>query len=402
MKEKVVLVQNVSINDHRMVHTDGIGRELVKRGYEVHVFVQRSKKEPQFEDLPYSVFYIPGDTYSMAGQVEFALGVFRILRKNRYDVIHAKNPLSSVFPALLWRNIKGTPKVIYDIRGLWVDFGVFSGFIRFGPVLIAPFLNKADVICMNKVDKVIAISEELKNVLLDRGVNKDRVEVIIGDGVDLEKARASEGVDIGNLLGVKGKVVGYVGGIGRARASRKIIEAFEIVKKRSNGEVALVMVGPFGEEENRADEYDRHIREVICRRGLEGSVFFAGFVPHDEVFGYMKSFDVAASYHEGDFPFYNVAVPTKVLEYMATGRAIVTTDHKMYRNLLTHGKDAYLTEQNPKAFAEGVLRLLENDELSERLSKNAQITAEKYSLEKVTDEVEEVYERLLSQTSGRT
>lgn len=394
MKERVALVQNVSINDHRMIHTDGIGRELVKRGYEVHVFVQRSKKEPQFKDPPYSVFYIPSSTYSKAGQIEFIRGVLRILRKNRYDVIHAKNPFSSVLPALLWRNIKGTPKVIYDIRGLWIDFAVFSGFVRSGSVLIAPFLNRIDIICMKMADKVIAISNELKNVLVNRGVNKDRVEVIVGDGVDLEKARRAQRVDIGNLLGVKGKVVGYVGGIGRARASGKIIEAFEIVKEHANGKVALVMVGPFGEEENRANEYDRYIREVICRRGLEGSVFFTGFVPHNEVFGYMKSFDVAVSYHKGDFPFYNVAVPTKILEYMATGRSIVTTDHKMYRNLLTHGKDAYLTRQNPKAFAEGIIHLLENSQLSEILSKNAQITAQKYSFKEVTDKIERVYEGL--------
>ncbi len=68
----------------------------------------------------------------------------------------------------------------------------------------------------------------------------------------------------------------------------------------------------------------------------------------------------------------------------------------MYQNLLTHGKDAYLTEQNTKAFSEGILRVLENDELSERLSKNAQITAEKYSFEKVTDEIEDVYNSVLS------
>jgi glycosyltransferase involved in cell wall biosynthesis len=116
----------------------------------------------------------------------------------------------------------------------------------------------------------------------------------------------------------------------------------------------------------------------------------------------MKSFDVAVAYHEGDFEFYNVAVPTKILEYMATGRSIVATDHKMYRNLLIHGEDGYLTGQNPKAFAEGVLCLLENDELSERLSKNAQVTAEKYSFQKVTSEIEEVYESVLNQTSGRT
>jgi len=87
---------------------------------------------------------------------------------------------------------------------------------------------------------------------------------------------------------------------------------------------------------------------------------------------------------------------------MATGRSIITTDHKMYRNLLTHRKDAYLTKQDPKAFAEGILCLLKNDEFSKKLSKNAQETAKRHSFEKITDKIEEVYESARNQTSGGT
>jgi len=37
---KIALVQNVPINDHRVVHIDGVARELVNRGYDVGVVVQ--------------------------------------------------------------------------------------------------------------------------------------------------------------------------------------------------------------------------------------------------------------------------------------------------------------------------------------------------------------------------
>lgn len=388
MKEKVVIIQNVAVSDHRMVHTDGVGRELVGRGYDVEVVVQDSGGKCQFEDPPYELICLPGDTYSMSGQLVFARNLFGLLRKREYDIIHGKNPFSSVLPGLLLRKVGGRARMVYDVRGLWVDFGVHAGRI---PKAVASWLWRLDRFCMNRVDRVIAISYELRDVLVGRGVRGEKVEVVVGDGVDLLKAREAKVKDVRDVFGFDGKVVGYVGSIGRARCSERIIESFGIVKEQADFDVSLVMIGPF------SDSFEAEYFESLVRKnGLEGSVFFTGYVPHDEVLGYMKSFDVAVSYHEGDLPFYNVAVPTKILEYMATGRSIVATDHKMYRNLLTHGKDAYLTEQKSKTFAEGILYLLEDEEFSKRISKNAQITAEKYSFEKVTDEVEEVYESLLS------
>jgi len=394
MREKVAIVQNVSINDHRMVHTDGIGRELVDRGYDVEVIVQESRESCQFEEPPYKLFSLPGGTYSVSGQLVFTCNLLRLLRRKEYDIIHGKNPFSSVLPALLLKKVGGRAKTIYDVRGLWVDFGVHAKRI---PKATALWLEKLDNFSMNQADRVIAISHELKDVLVKRGVREGKIDVIVGGGVDLSKAEGVKMKDVRGLFGFDGKVVGYVGSIGRARHSERIIESFEIMKKHVDFEVSLVMMGPFP---NGFEA--RYFQDLVTKKGLEGAVFFSGYVHHDEALQYMKSFDVAVAYHEGDVDFFNVAVPTKILEYMATGRSIITTDHKMYRNLLTHRKDAYLTKQDPKAFAEGILCLLKNDEFSKKLSKNAQETAKRHSFEKITDKIEEVYESARNQTSGGT
>ena len=305
------------------------------------------------------------------------------MKKKKYNIIHAKNPFSSILPALLVKRSIGKTRIIYDIRGLWIDFGEHAKRI---PKIIAPLLKKVDISCMNRVDKVIAISYELKNILVRRGVKEKNIEVIVGDGVDVLKAESIRKKEIRDVLSIDGKVVGYVGSIGKARGSERIIESFAIVKKSADFKVNLVMVGPFPNEHEARD-----FRNLVAKMGLEKSVFFTGYIPHNEALQYMKSFDMAVAYHEGDFNFYNVAVPTKILEYMATKRSIVATNHKMYRNLLTHQKNAFLTDQNPEAFAQGILYLLGNKEFSKRLSENAQITTKKHSFENVTDKIEEVY-----------
>jgi glycosyltransferase involved in cell wall biosynthesis len=371
-----------------MIHIDGIGRQLIKRGYDVEVIIQKSKEKCQFKAPPYEVVQLSGNTYSFSGQLEFAYNLLKLLKKKQYDIIHGKNPFSSVFPTILLKKTLRKVKTVYDIRGLWVDFGVHTKRI---PKTVAPWLNKFDVFCMNRVDKVIAISYQLKDILVSRGLEKEKVEVIIGDGVDALKARSIKKKDIRDVFGFDGKVVGYVGSIGRARCSERIIESFELVKEQADFEVNLVMIGPF------SDEFEaRYFRSFVKRKGLEGSVFFTDFITsHDEVLQFMKSFDIALAYHERNLPCFNVMAPTKILEYLATGRSIVATDHQSHKNLLTHGEDGYLTRQDPKAFAEGILHLLENRDLAKKLSKNALITAKKHSFERVTDEVEKIYRDML-------
>ena len=380
MKTKIAFIQNVRFNDHRMVHTDGIARELIKKGYDVDVIIQKSDLESCIVNVPYNIIQIHGGTYSIIGQMLFIIGLFLLLIKNDYDIIHAKNPFSSVLPALLCRCDE---KIIYDMRGLWIDFGVHSRDI---PEFIASLLWKIEMWCMRKSDKVIAISHELKKELIKRGLNEDLIGVIVGDGVAFEEIQNLEPKDIRKNLGIEGKIIGYVGGIGHSRNSERIIEAFKYVHDEIES-TKLVMIGPCKELP--------YFTELVNELGLTNSVFFTGFMPHDMCLMVMKSFDVAVSYHEGDLPFFDVAVPTKILEYLSCGCSIVTTDQKMYKNLLTYKKDGYLTPQDPKSFAKGIIYVLENEELSKKMSINAVATAKKYSFKTIANKVEDIYKKVL-------
>ena len=102
------------------------------------------------------------------------------------------------------------------------------------------------------------------------------------------------------------------------------------------------------------------------------------------------------AYHEGDYDFYNVAVPTKVLEYMAAGCCIVATSHGMYDNVLRDGFDALLTEQDPESFANGIERALLDNELNRQLRFNALNEANRFSREALSQQVFSIYQRIVS------
>jgi len=374
---RIAIVQNVTINDHRMVHSNGLARELVNLGNDVDVIIQMSSEKPQFKDTPYEVVSLPGKTYGVWGQFVFSRRLFKFLHSADYDVIHAKNPFSSILPALLARICGSDARLVYDMRGLWVDFGVHSGSI---PWYLGGLLNWLDVKCLNGCDAVIAISEEMKRVLVERGVSADKVKVVVGDGVELRDVDAVKGED---------GLVGYVGSISRSRSSEKILEAFSVLRKRVPG-VKLMMVGPVdpGDED--------YFREYVEELGLSDAVTFTGFVGHDEALGLMKRFWVSLAYHEGDYDFYNVAVPTKILEYMAAGCCIVATSHDMYDNVLRDGFDALLTEQDPESFANGIERALLDNELNRQLRFNALSEVNRFSRETLSKQVFSIYQRIVS------
>ena len=373
------IVQNVSTTDHRMVHTNNIARELTTRGHQVDVIIQKSMKRIN-DDLPYNIFEIPGETYSIAGQVNFCYNLWKLLQKNNYQIIHAKNPFSSMLPAL---SLRSATKIVYDIRGLWIDFAANAGYIS---KFLVPIFNQIEKISMKKSDAVIAISNELKKILVQRGIEENKIKVILGDGVDVTAQRRKR--DIRDDLRIEGKVIGYVGTISRSRFSNKIIEAFQLVSQQYHDKINLVMIGPFSKNEQK------YFNKIVKQKNLENSIIFPGTIPHNEVLNYLPSFDVAVAYHETNLPIFNVAVPTKILEYLAAGCKIIATNQKMYANIITHGKDGYLTEQNPSAFAEGILKILKDTRISHKMSTNSVKTAEKYSIQHIVNEIEFLYESI--------
>jgi glycosyltransferase involved in cell wall biosynthesis len=375
---KVGMILNFPPNDHRAVFYDGIARELVKLGYDVEIIMQ--KGELQFEDYPYKLTLIPGSTYSIIGQLKFILHAIKKIKNEEYDIIHARNPFSSLIPALL---AKGKSKVIYDIRGLWVEFGVNAGYY---PKWIGRILDFIDVRLAKMSDAIIAISPLMKKILMEKGIHKKIIE-IVPEGVDVEKFSKAKPIDLREKFGIDGKIVGYVGSISVSRGSDKIIEAFKFVKKEVK-DAYLVMVGPIRSEE------EKYFRELVRKLGLEDSVVFTGFIEkHSEIPRYMKAFDVAVSYHPQSNEIYDVMVPIKILEYMAAGVPIVATNNLSHRNIIKDGIDGFLASGNPKTFANTLIAILENRRKLKKQIKNNQFN---FSFYKISKKMNILYSNILS------
>jgi glycosyltransferase involved in cell wall biosynthesis len=372
----------VPLSDHRLVYTDGIAREFSKNGHDVTVIVQKSENKSQFNDISYKIIQLKGEIYTIKGNIVFSSELYKYLKKNNFDVIHAKNPFSSAFAPLLLKILGKKFKLFYDMRGLWIDFLIDVREKR--KTYVHTIMQYLENIIMSSCDGVIWISDEMNRVLTARGVTPKKIHITYGDGADVSRLTALEIKDIRKYLHIDGKVIGYLGSVSKGRSSEKIIEAFRYVKDEIQ-DCHLVFIGPVTHMDS--------MLEYVNKYNLNNSVHFTGFMTtHDEAISYTKSFDLALAYHDIDKNSINVMVPTKILEYLACGLPIIATNHIAHKNILTHNYSAFLTNASPKEFAEGIIKILYDNQQKENIAANAKKESEKYTFSNISKKLLNYYQ----------
>lgn len=184
------------------------------------------------------------------------------------------------------------------------------------------FQNKDDVNAMKKYNLV-------KN---------NQIIMINGSGVNLKKFRYKEIINHPVFL--------FVGRIIRDKGIFEYIESAKIVKSKYP-EAKIQIVGFF--DSNPSAIFQEEIQQDID----DGTIEFLG--RHADVTPYLEncSVFVLPSYHEG--------TPKSVLEAMAVGRPIITTDSPGCKETVIDGVNGFLVPvKNSKALAEKMIWTIEN------------------------------------------
>lgn len=150
-----------------------------------------------------------------------------------------------------------------------------------------------------------------------------------------------------DLAGIQGPIIGYVGGIHHSIDLDLI--AF-LAKSRPGWN--FVLVGPL-------------LRETDALAGL-GNVHLLGPRPYAELPKYLAHFDVGLIPYKLN-PFTEGVFPTKMLEYLASGRAVVSTDLPDVRGFSEHIRIA----RDYEAFLRSVEQALEAEHSPEVIARYA-------------------------------
>jgi len=306
----------------------------------------------------------------------------RIIHVTGAQLMHAHN-FEGVLAAYPARLLTGRP-LIYNAINSMVDELPTYNLIR--PKAVVNTLAKTlDRWVPRMADHVIADTRQLYDFILSRGVPAERVNVV-PSGVKVAMFSGLDGRECRRRLGLEGKrVVIYTGTFDFFQGVNRLIAAFSKVASKCPESVLLLVGGTVTAQRSQlyrqtASELGIGSRVVITSCGLS------------EVPSYLAAADVAVVPRVSPTAG---GIPTKLLNYMAAGKAIVC--HRSSGAFLVHRESAWLAGPDPEEFAQGMLCLLNDDSLVAHLGANARRLAETtFNWSKIAQEVETVYRGVLS------
>lgn len=230
--------------------------------------------------------------------------------------------------------------------------------------LIMSALYKTAFACANKV--IFQNGDDKSQFVGEKLVQESKCEIVNGSGVNMEKfalAPYPEQITFFMLSRVM-----YSKGI------REYLQACEIVKER-HPEVRCMLLGAC---EGIQDSLSEEALKPYIDRGV-----IEHFPETDRVVDYYRQCSVYV------LPSYREGTPRTVLEAMAMGRAIITTDAPGCRETVLDGETGYLVPvQNANAVAQKMIAFIENPEQIHQMGqKSFAYCREKFDVTKVNEDM---------------
>lgn len=229
-------------------------------------------------------------------------------------------------------------------------------------------------------DRIVAISEGVRQFLAKEMKAAEGKIVLIHNPVDIKRIQrlAREQVDDPWLRDSNRPVVLWVGRLATVKGLEYLIGAFEHVIKEIDARLILVGEGSL----------ENALRELIRRKGLQEKVRFAGF--QSNPYRYMARSSVFA------FPSLSEGFGMVLVEAMACGLPVVAADCLAGPSeILLNGKCGILVGvADEEALARGIVSLLTDTALRERLISAALERVNDFAPDKVIASYEQLFREL--------
>lgn len=320
--------------------------------------------------------------------------VFELTRRGDYDIVQVRDKALAALFALRAARRHGAAFVywlsfpapeaslylarigaarypwLYRVRG-WLMFRLLYRFI------------------LPRADHIFVQSEQMKADLVGYGIPAQTM-TSVPMGIDLKDfedfaAPTAPAADAA-------PVIGYLGTLAGERRIDFLVRVLELVR-RSRPDARLLLVGGG----DRPGDEDR-IRAEAKRLGVLDHVEITGFLKRSEALLRIAGTTVCAS------PFYPTPIlrstsPTKLVEYMSLGKAVVANDHPEQRLVLEQSRAGICVAYDEAAFAAAILRILADPEETQDMGRRGRRYVEAHrDYRRIADAVAREYRNLVART----
>jgi glycosyltransferase involved in cell wall biosynthesis len=349
------------------------GIEMASRGHEIDLILQSEAACPHpyvtrweggrawvgATDLGHSLFSrLRKHAFGIAND----LRLFSRLRQTRYDAVEVKDKfLSGVFALIASRLFRA--RFIY-----WLSYPFPEHYLLLAKDGTAryPLLYRVRGLAFKwllyrwllpAADHVFVQSEQMRQDVAATGIPLNKMTAI-PMGISIDMCAPVDSSQDRRVLPRGTPCVLYLGTLNKVRRLDFLIRVFADVKTAMPSAL-LYIVGQGDDPEDQV-----FLRNEVARLNLQSSVVFVGQLPQAQALKYVQEADVCTS------PFYPTPVlqstsPTKLVEYMAMGKAVVANDHPEQKRVIDESGAGLCVPYAEQPFAAAIVSLLRNPDTAQ-------------------------------------
>ncbi len=261
---------------------------------------------------------------------------------------------------------------------------------------VGSFIKKKDFLhkwFYSRVDLITTISEVIrKNVIDTCPVQPEKVTVLY-NGVRPEKyyRTGEQRIELRKNFGFTSDdiVIGLIARFSPGKGHEEFLKAAAGILRQKPG----IKFRVIGKASHGEEEYHNKILELSKELGLNGRIDYLGF--RKDIPGILAAMDILA------VPSHNEAFGNIAIEGMAAGVAVAASGSDGLLDIIEHEKNGLqFPPKNPEKLKETLHRLIEDNELRNRLAEEGRKTVkEKFNEETQFDKLENLFIQLTNTSS---
>ncbi|MGB6607063.1 MAG: glycosyltransferase [Atribacterota bacterium] len=360
-----------------------------RKGHEVYVFAPRVE---DYIDQEKNVFRYR--SVNITNKVKYPLPiplsfkVKKVINEFNPDIVHIHHPFLLSSAAIMYGKKLGIPKILT----IHTQYEQYAYYVSPVPERVTHEAIKMIIFNLAyKTDCITTPSDSMKKIIENYGI-KNRIEVI-PNAIHLISFKEDDELkrtEIKKKYNLKedDKIILFVGRIASEKSIDKVIKALAKITKRSIGKEKLLIVG----NGPAMDE----LKQLTRSLNVEEDVIFAGTVSHEEIQHYYKMAYV-----------FTIASTTETfgivtIEALASGVPVVAVKAPGAADILTDGLDGLLVDDDVEKIANALEKIIKEPELREKLSLGALKTSEKYSINKISEKMLNLYREVIKIKNSET
>lgn len=352
-----------------------LGKVLADKGYGVHFITYQ--QPVRLTGFSANIFYhevrVPSYPLFDFPPYETALAstLVDVVKNNNVDLLHVHYAIPHASAAFMAKQILAEENIhvpfITTLHG--TDITLVGRDKTYEPVVS---------FSINKSDAITAVSDNLRKETLDN-FNIQKEISVIHNFVDINRFSVKPMDAFKKVIAPHGeKVILHASNFRKVKRIADVIYTFNKIKKVIPSKLLLVGDGP-----------ERHMAEELCRElGIFEETRFVGKQQDmEDIYAIADLFLLPSEYES-----FGLAA----LEAMAAGTPVVATNAGGIPEIITHGKNGFLSEVGDvESMSANAIILLGNNDMLRSFGNEARKEAEQFDIANIVPQYETLYKQVL-------